>query len=388
MSEFKRSTFKHLVTIALVLCLSALLVNVAYAGTTSNEHMSDAPYGPAVTEFPSGTTTVYVVFDYTDMQSEEITVKVWDPIGVVLFEHTQAYSGSGTESIEVAYPGGGAFPDGLYATNFYRGILPYKTILWGVGEVTTPTPTPTNTATPTATSTATATPTPTATPTTTSTPTVTPISTATPTTTSTPTATPVDTRTPTSTSVTTSTPTHTPISTATNTPTTTASSTPTATPTATSTPRPGASQTFLPYIIKQAPPCDWSKPDNDEPGNDFWKNPEVPYGSGLFVNRTFWSLTQPEGQKGDDPDWFKWKVGSTGTRWLWIQNLDPGSLRIWLLVCQAVGEPADALLPIAWGESYGPGQIAVWLERGQEYYVLVSNLTPSQPGCYSLWLQP
>jgi len=94
------------VSIALVLCLSALLASVVYAGTTSNEHMSDSPYGPPVTQFPPGTTTVYVVFDYTDMQNEEITIKVWDPIRAeFLFEQTETYSGSGTKSIEVRYPG-------------------------------------------------------------------------------------------------------------------------------------------------------------------------------------------------------------------------------------------------------------------------------------------
>ena len=76
----------------------------------------------------------------------------------MLFEQTQAYSGSDTESIEVTGPEGGDFPDGRYATNFYRGILPYKTLIWDVGEVTTPTPTPTSTEAPTATPTSTATP--------------------------------------------------------------------------------------------------------------------------------------------------------------------------------------------------------------------------------------
>jgi hypothetical protein len=141
------------VPIALVLCLSALLVSVVYAGATSDEHMSDAHYGPPVTQFPTGTAVVYVVFDYSDMQNEEITVKVWSPIGELLFEQTQAYSGSDTESIEVTDPEGGAFPDGRYATNFYRGILPYKTLIWDVGEVTTPTPTQTSTPTPTSTAT-------------------------------------------------------------------------------------------------------------------------------------------------------------------------------------------------------------------------------------------
>jgi len=149
----KRPLLKHLVSIALVLLLSAMLVSVVYAGITSNEHMSDTPHGLPVTQFPSGTTVVYVVFDYTDMQNEEITVKVWSPIGELLFEQIQAYSGSDAESIEVTGPAGGAFPDGRYVTNFYRGILIYKTLIWDVGEMTTPTPTPTNTPTPTSTTT-------------------------------------------------------------------------------------------------------------------------------------------------------------------------------------------------------------------------------------------
>lgn len=327
----KSPAWKYLTPLALVFCLSALLGNAVYAGTTSNERMSDSPYGPSVTEFPSGTTSVYVVFDYSDMEDEEISIQVWDPIRIVLFEHTQVYSGSGTESLEVSYPGGGAFPDGVYVTVFYKGILPYKNIPWTVGEVATPTPTPTNT------------------------PTI-----------------PAGTPTPTPTGAITSTPTP----------------TSTATPTATTTPQPGTPQAFLPYIIKQRPPCDWNRPDDEEPGNDFWKSPDVPRGSGLFVDRTFWSLSQPEGNKGNDPDWFKWEVSSTGTHQVWVQDLSPESLRVWLWVCQAIGDSIDELHTIAYGESYGPGEMEVWLEEGQDYYVLVGNLTPSQPGCYSLWLQP
>jgi len=191
----QRSTIKHLISIALVLCLSALLASVVYAGITSNEHMSDTHHGPSVAQFPSGISAVYVVFDYSDMHNEEITIKVWSPIGELLFEHIQAYADSGTESIEVPGPEGGAFPDGRYATNFYRGILSYKTLIWDVGEVTPPTPTATGTATPTATptTTPTSTPTPTPTATATATPTDTPI----PTPTATTTATPTDTITPT-----------------------------------------------------------------------------------------------------------------------------------------------------------------------------------------------
>ena len=235
----KRSALKHLVSIALVLCLVALLVSVVYAGTTSNEHMSDIPYGEQpVTQFPSGTTVVYVVFDYDDMQNEEITIRVHSPIGVVLFEQTQPYSGSGTESIEVAGPEGGAFPDGRYDTIFYTGLFPIKTLIWDVGEVTTPTPTVTGSVVPTATNTPTATPAGTSTPTPTSTPTGSPTSTLTPTPTGTSTFTPTSTCTATPTNTPTGTPEATPTSTTTATSTPTATSGPTATPTPTGPPVP------------------------------------------------------------------------------------------------------------------------------------------------------
>ena len=135
--------------------------------------------------------------------------------------------------------------------------------------------------------------------------------------------------------------------------------------------------------MRHGPPCGWNDPDDEEPGNDFWKSSNVPYGSGLFPDRTFWSLTQPESQKGNDPDWFKWKVDRTGTHWLWTEDLNPSDLRILLTLFQAIG---NSLIPIDQGESYGAGQLEVELEQGQEYYVLVSNLTPSKVGCYSLWL--
>ena len=217
-----------------------------------------------------------------------------------------------------------------------------------------------------------------------STPPVTRTPTATPTDTQTPTSTPTPTATATATGTATSTPTNTPTATPTGTP--TATPTVTDTPTATATPIPWASRAFLPYIVKHGPPCGWDDPDDEEPGNDSWNGPDVPYGSGLFYHRTFWSLTQPEGQKGNDPDWFQWEVNRTGTHWLWTQGLDPDSLSIWLLVAQATGDPANPL-PLAADESYGPGEFGVWLEQGQTYYVLVSNLTSPEVGCYSLYLQ-
>ncbi len=101
----------------------------------STVHMSDTPYGPPVTQFLSGTTAVYVVFSYSDMQNDDIRVRIYDQVGSILFEQVQAYMGSGTESIEVSGPGG-VFADGWYVTNVYSysDLFPIETVLWDVGE--------------------------------------------------------------------------------------------------------------------------------------------------------------------------------------------------------------------------------------------------------------
>jgi hypothetical protein len=182
--------------------LAILAILAVLMGTISNAHMSDRPYGPPMTRFPSGTTVVHVVFDYSAMQNEEIRVRVYDQLGSKLFEQVEAYTGSGTKSIEVLRPGGGVFADGWYVTNLYVGsvVFPIESITWEVGPGTIPTSTPTRT--PTVTLTPSATPTiylsyaplvikmPPSTPTPTSTFTPTPTSTLLPTATPTPTPTP------------------------------------------------------------------------------------------------------------------------------------------------------------------------------------------------------
>jgi hypothetical protein len=104
--------------------------------TVSNLHMSDAPYGPPVTQFPAGTTVVYVVFSYSHMQDDEVRVTVRDQVGIILFEQVETYTGSGMESIEVSGPGGEAFADGWYVTDVYANssLFPIETIYWDVGS--------------------------------------------------------------------------------------------------------------------------------------------------------------------------------------------------------------------------------------------------------------
>ena len=139
---------KRLVPIAIALCLTILLASVAMAqeARLANIHLSDAPDGQAMTQFPSGTAVVYAIFDYVDMEGEQIKVRVYDNYGSILFEQTKPYTGSGTESVATS-PKEGVFPDGRYVTNFYRGEhgeYVIRTIIWDVGEpVARPVATPT-----------------------------------------------------------------------------------------------------------------------------------------------------------------------------------------------------------------------------------------------------
>jgi len=110
-----------------------------------NVRMSDAPGGPAVINFPSRTSSVYLIFEYAQVQDTPIAVRTYDNVGNVLFEQTESYSGEGVESIGMV-SSAGAFADGRYVTNVYVGseLFVVKTLMWAVGEEL-PTPAPTAT---------------------------------------------------------------------------------------------------------------------------------------------------------------------------------------------------------------------------------------------------
>jgi hypothetical protein len=135
---------KRLVPIAIALSLTILLASIAVAqGGVSIAHLSDTPDGPAMTQFPSGTTVVYAIFEYADMTGESIKVRVYDNYGSILFDQPQDYTGSGTDSVATT-TSEGYFPDGRYVTNFYLGEYVGRTIIWNVGEpVAQPVATPT-----------------------------------------------------------------------------------------------------------------------------------------------------------------------------------------------------------------------------------------------------
>jgi hypothetical protein len=138
---------KRLVPIAIALSLTILLASIAMAQEQLNFHLSDAPDGPAMTQFPSGTAVVYAIFDCIDeIEGEQIIVRVKGDYGTILFDQTQTCTGSGTKSVATA-PGEGVFDDGTYLTNLYRqGQFPVASMIWDVGAppaepVATPTTT-------------------------------------------------------------------------------------------------------------------------------------------------------------------------------------------------------------------------------------------------------
>ncbi|MBC8492621.1 MAG: hypothetical protein ISS50_01530 [Anaerolineae bacterium] len=110
-----------------------------------NVRMSDAPGGPAVINFPSRTSAVYLIFEYAQVQDTPIAVRTYDSVGNILFEQTQNYSGSGVETIGPVSKAG-VFADGRYVTNVYLGpqLFLVQTLMWVVGEPPTPMPTMTS----------------------------------------------------------------------------------------------------------------------------------------------------------------------------------------------------------------------------------------------------
>ncbi len=135
-----------------VVALSLAGANIAAADfSVTDFHLSSQPDGPAMTAFPAGTTEVYAVFNYTDAKSMPIQVKLYDPLGQVLFLQTEKYQGDGTEVLRITN-GGYPFNEGVYLLNMYTGMAApqtgtddslsrlyiFQTIEWTMGEATIP----------------------------------------------------------------------------------------------------------------------------------------------------------------------------------------------------------------------------------------------------------
>ena len=129
----------------LITFLGIIVVGNIAASDLDALWMSLTPEGPAQADFPSGTETVYAVFEYTGFIEENVRVVVSNYSGAIIFDETQQFSGTGTASIPVTY-GQGVFPDGLYVTTLYfAGQYLTQAVEWTVGGVelpTTPTPFP------------------------------------------------------------------------------------------------------------------------------------------------------------------------------------------------------------------------------------------------------
>ena len=139
-----------LVAAVIALTLTVVLIGAVAAkvasslatqqGTITNLHMSDSCGGPDMILFPAGTETVYLVFDYSNMQGQEMRIAVMDMGGGALYDETRSYTGSGTECITITHTPG-PIPSGKYQTQIHSGLFPINTLWWyvrpgGPGEIT------------------------------------------------------------------------------------------------------------------------------------------------------------------------------------------------------------------------------------------------------------
>ena len=133
-----RRLVPRVVGLAIVISLALTLMLIGAKGASSpatqqgmitNLHMSDSCDGTDMTLFPTDTETVYVVFDYSDMQGEEWRIRVED--GVSLYDEPHSYTGSDTECITITHTSGPIPPD-TYGTAIYAGQYISKIKLWHV----------------------------------------------------------------------------------------------------------------------------------------------------------------------------------------------------------------------------------------------------------------
>lgn len=125
---------------AVMLVVLSVVVGSAVASDLDGLWMSLTPGGPAQTDFPAGTDTVYVVFEYTDFVSENVRIVVSDYKGSLVFDETRTFSGRGVASVPVTLEEG-PFPDGLYVTTLYfAGQYFTRAVEWTVGGVDSPPP--------------------------------------------------------------------------------------------------------------------------------------------------------------------------------------------------------------------------------------------------------
>ncbi len=95
------SSLRPLFATLLLIALTWLSGSVVLADVAASLHMSVSPGGDPVSAVQSGTATVFAVLTYQDAAQTELQVLVFSAGGVVLFQHTDVYDGSGERSIEI-----------------------------------------------------------------------------------------------------------------------------------------------------------------------------------------------------------------------------------------------------------------------------------------------
>ncbi len=154
MHLIKRQHGLALLLATLVLAATALAAGAAPLAQGGNIRpvqklwMSDKPNGEPLSVVPSGTKTVYVVFDYKDAADAEIQVRVVNPKGETIMTETKKYSGAGRENLEVK--SSDPLGDGSYVTNVYVGLngnlFLSESNEWNVGKAPAPAAQPTGAA--------------------------------------------------------------------------------------------------------------------------------------------------------------------------------------------------------------------------------------------------
>jgi len=92
-------------------------------GEITNLRMSLSPEGPPRTKFIEGTRTVWAVFDYTDMEGNEVGIDAYEGESHFYESPKTTLTGSGTASISVTHYLLAGFPAGQYRTHVVRDGL-------------------------------------------------------------------------------------------------------------------------------------------------------------------------------------------------------------------------------------------------------------------------
>lgn len=89
-------------------------------GQITNLYMSDSPDGPPMTEFSEGTRTVWAVFDYADMEGNEVGIDVYKGGHLEVGGARVPLTESGTKAISVTHPWITGFPVDQYRTHVVK----------------------------------------------------------------------------------------------------------------------------------------------------------------------------------------------------------------------------------------------------------------------------